>query len=266
MTTDDRGLRAQARIPFRVATFAAYCMARMAQYEAESRTIGETSERQLDYIRKWGRTILSLWNVEVVAHGPFVEGGGQIPRRGANGKGRIFVSNHRSMLDVPVTIDLCQGRHVSRADLSRWPIIGLLARRAGTLFVDRASKKSGAAVVQAMISEVERGEAVIIFPEGTTYVGDEVRPFRHGAFTAAKRTGAEVVPLGLAYEGAAASFGDESFAEHLKRISRTAGTRCAVWVGDPIPSEGLELEELEARTREAMQALVHKARATLAQS
>ena len=266
MTTDDEGLLAQARIPFRVATFAAYCVVRMAQYEAESRTIGETSERQLDYIRKWGRTILSLWNVEVTAHGPFVERGEQVPRRGANGKGRIFVSNHRSMLDVPVTIDLCQGRHVSRADLSKWPIIGMLARRAGTLFVDRASKKSGAAVVQAMIGEVEKGEAVIIFPEGTTFAGDEVRPFRHGAFTAAKRTGAEIVPVGLAYEGAAASFGDESFGEHMKRISRAPRTRCAVTVGDPIPSEGLDLDELEHRTREAMQALVHESRRTLANS
>ncbi len=261
--TEDQGLVAQARIPFRVATFAAYCVARMAQYEAESRTIGETSPRQLDYIRAWGRTILRLWNVQLIARGPHVGAGDQVPNLGRNGKGRVFVSNHRSMLDVAVTIDLCRGRHVSRADLSKWPVIGLLARRAGTLFVDRASKKSGAAVVQAMISQVEMGEAVIIFPEGTTFAGDEVRMFRHGAFTAARRTGAEVVPIGLAYEGAAAAFGDETFTQHMMRISRAGTTRCAAVVGDPIPSEGLELEELERRTREVMQRLVHEARALL---
>jgi 1-acyl-sn-glycerol-3-phosphate acyltransferase len=264
VTTDDRGLLAQARIPFRVATFAAYCAARMAQYEAESRTIGETSARQLDYIRAWGRTILRLWNVDLTARGPHVGKGDQVPQLGRNGKGRIFVSNHRSMLDVAVTIELCRGRHVSRADLSGWPLIGLLARRSGTLFVDRGSKKSGAAVVQAMIAQVEMGEAVIIFPEGTTYAGDEVRPFRHGAFTAARRTGAEIVPIGLAYEGAAASFGDETFTQHLMRISRAGQTRCGAVVGAPIPSEGLELEVLEARTHEVMQGLVNEARALLA--
>ena len=37
----------------------------------------------------------------------------------------------------------------------------------------------------------------------TTFSGDEVRPFRPGAFLAAQRTGAEIVPVGIAYEGAA---------------------------------------------------------------
>lgn len=262
-TSDDGGVIAQARIPVRVASFAAYCLGLYVQYEAASRVRGESNERQLRYIRRFGRKILSLWNVEVTARGPHVEHGDQVPRRGANGKGRIFVSNHRSMLDIAVTIDLAQGRHVSRADLSGWPVIGLVARRAGTLFVDRSSKTSGAAVVNEMVSQVEKGEAVIIFPEGTTFSGDEVRPFRRGAFTAAKRTGAEIVPIGLAYEGAAASFGDESFAEHMARVSRAPRTRCAAWVGDPIASEGLTLEELEQRTRDAMQALVHQARRTL---
>jgi len=263
VTNDESGVRAQARIPVRVASFAAYCLGLYAQYETTSRLRGESNERQLRYIRRWGRKILALWNVEVIARGPFVEHGHQVPRRGASGKGRIFVSNHRSMLDVPVTIDLVQGRHVSRADLSKWPVIGLVARRAGTLFVDRGSKKSGAAVVLAMVAEVEDGEAVIVFPEGTTFAGDEVRPFRHGAFTAAKRTDAEIVPIGLAYEGAAAAFGDESFVEHMKRISRAPRTRCAACVGEPIESRGVELAVLEARVRDAMQALVHQARRTL---
>ncbi len=263
MSGSDAGLVADLRIPTRVASFAAYCLGLYAEYETVSRLRGESNERQLRYIRRWGRRILATWNVELIARGPWVERGEQVPRRGANGKGRIFISNHRSMLDVPVTIDLCEGRHVSRADLSKWPVVGLVARRAGTLFVQRDSRSSGAKVLLEMVNQVEKGEGVVVYPEGTTFAGDEVRPFRHGAFTAAARTGAEIVPIGLAYEGAAASFGDETFAEHMKRISRAAKTRCAAVVGEPILSEGVELEELKARGHAAVQALVHEARRVL---
>src|SRR6478609_5701447 len=95
---------------------------------------------------------------------------------------------------------------VSRADLAGWPVIGLAARRVGTLFVDRSDKRSGAAVINAMITGLESGRGVMVYPEGTTFAGDEVRPFRAGAFLAAQRAGAEIVPVGIAYGGDGASF------------------------------------------------------------
>jgi len=259
--TDD--IRGNARIPFRIGGFAAYCLALYVQYESVSRARGESSDRQMKYIRRFGRKILSLWNIEVRKRGPHVERGDQVPKRGANGKGRIFVSNHRSMLDIAVHIDLCEGRHLSRGDLSKWPVIGLVARRAGVLFVERDSKASGARAVREMVEQVSIGEAVIIYPEGTTFEGDEVRPFRRGAFTAATESGAEIVPIGVAYEGEAASFGDESFVQAMARVSRAPGTRCAAVVGEPIPSEGLTLQELSDRARAAVQDLVHQARRVL---
>lgn len=265
-SVEDEGLIGELRIPTRVASFAAYCLALYAQYETVSRVRGESNERQLRYIRRFGRRILSTWNVELIARGPHVGRGDQVPKQGANGKGRIFISNHRSMLDVPITIDLCEGRHVSRADLSKWPIVGLVARRAGTLFVERDSRSSGAKVLLEMVNQVEKGEGVIVYPEGTTFAGDEVRPFRHGAFTAATRTGAEIVPIGLAYEGAAASFGDESFVEHMKRISKAGKTRCAAVVGEPIASEGVPLEVLKERAHAVVQELVHEARRVLSKA
>ncbi len=261
--SNDAGLIGNARIPLRVGGFAAYCIGLYVQYESVSRARGESSERQMKYIRRFGRKILSLWNIEVLKRGPHVEAGDQVPKRGANGKGRIFVSNHRSMLDIAVHIELCEGRHLSRGDLSKWPVIGLVARRAGVLFVQRDSKASGARAVREMAEQVAMGEAVIIYPEGTTFEGDEVRPFRRGAFTAATESGAEIVPIGIAYEGDAASFGDETFVQAMTRVSRARGTRCAAVVGAPIPSDGVALQELSDRARAAVQDLVHSARRVL---
>src|SRR6185312_5497521 len=138
--------------------------------------------------------------------------------------------------------------------------IGLAARRVGTLFVDRSDKRSGAAVISAMCSAVERGRAVMVYPEGTTFAGDEVRPFRPGVFLAAQRTGAEIVPVGIAYGGAAASFVEEPFVSHLLRVSSATRTRVGLVVGEPIRSEGDDVATLKQRTQERVQALVHEAR------
>jgi 1-acyl-sn-glycerol-3-phosphate acyltransferase len=102
------------------------------------------------WMRRYGRRLLDLYGVEVHAGGPYVGEGAQYPERDARGRGRLFVMNHRSGLDIPITLAFFEATIVSRADLARWPVIGVAARRVGTLFVDRASRQSGAAVIQAM--------------------------------------------------------------------------------------------------------------------
>ena len=85
--------------------------------------------------------------------------------------------------------------------------------------MDRASKQSGAAVINAMCDAVDGAEARRdrSTPEGTTFSGrTRCAPSAPSAFLAAERTGAaEIVPVGIAYEGDAASFLDESFVTHL---------------------------------------------------
>jgi len=216
------------------------------------------------WIRRYGEALLRLYGVNMIATGPYVERGelyaGRSP--GTN-RGRVFVMNHRSGLDIPICLAWVEATILSRADLSRWPVIGVAARRVGTLFVDRESKRSGAAAISAMVSSIEHGRAVMIYPEGTTYEGDEVRPFRAGAFLAAQRTGAEIVPIGLAYEGAAASFGDETFAQHMMRVSGARKTRAAIVAGDPIRPDGIDVDVLREKVRSEVQRLVNAARQSL---
>jgi len=215
---------------------------------------------------RYGAGLLRLYGLEVSAEGPYVElPGGRYPARDASGRGRLFVMNHRSMLDIFVNLAFLEANIVSRADLSRWPVIGLAARRVGTLFVDRSSKQSGAAVISAMCGAVERGRAVMVYPEGTTFSGDEVHPFRPGAFLAAERTGAEIVPVGIAYEGDAASFLDETFANHLLRVSSTRRIRIGLSVGEAIRGDQAGgVEALKALAHERVEELVRRARRRLA--
>ena len=255
------------RLPLRLSGFVGLTLGVLAGFESE-RTLAPEGRPRDDVTYKWmhlyGLGLLGLFGIEVTARGAHVGvPGGRYPARDADGRGRLFVMNHRSMFDIFVNLAFLEANIVSRADLAHWPVIGLAARRVGTLFVDRTSKRSGTAVINTMCDATSSGRAVMVYPEGTTFAGDEVRPFRPGVFLAAQRTGAEIVPVGIAYEGASASYVEEPFVKHLLRVSSATRTRVGLVVGEPIRAQGGDVDTLKQRTHESVQALVHEARATL---
>ena len=109
---------------------------------------------------------------------------------------RLIVANHRTALDIGVLMERAGGHFLSRGDLAEWPVIGPLARHGGTIFVERGDKRSGAMAIRAIRRTLADGKTVIVYPEGSTFRGDEVRPFLAGAFAAARSTKAELLPVG----------------------------------------------------------------------
>jgi len=196
------------------------------------------------WVRRWSDALLRLFAITVDAY---------IPGRRAPDRGRLVVANHRAAIDVAVLLGMFGGRMVSRADLSGWPVVGAAAKAVGTIFVDRESALSGAHTIRTIRSALEAGDTVCLFPEGTTFEGDVVRPFHAGAFISALRTRAEIVPVGIAYErGSEAAFVGESFVQHLTRMAGAKPTR----VG-----KRTRAADLCARAHAAVQALVTEARA-----
>jgi 1-acyl-sn-glycerol-3-phosphate acyltransferase len=218
------------------------------------------------WVGAWCTALLELFGVRVRMVG-------RLPERG---QGHLVVSNHRSTADILLLLRAFGGKMVSRADLARWPLVGAAARSVGTVFVDRSDAASGAAAVRAIRTQLAAGETVIVFPEGTTFSGDEVRPFHAGAFVAAARSGAElgrtpragdrpqvdVVPVGLAYEtGSEAAFVNESFVAHLGRVAAAEPSRVVMSIGEPIPvSADARAGELRDAAHAAVQRLVNEAR------
>jgi 1-acyl-sn-glycerol-3-phosphate acyltransferase len=216
------------------------------------------------WVSRWARLILWIYHIGVEAGGPHVDQRHLYPSCAGPGHvGRVFVMNHRSGIDIPIVFTVAEAHAISRHDLATWPLFGWSARRAGTLFVDRGSRRSGATVLQEIDRALKVGEGVIMFPEGTSYPGDEVRPFRPGAFNAARRAGAEVVPLGVAYGDNRAYYYQESFLSHLKRVASLRKLRVAVEVGQPLATKGLSPIEVIALARQQVQELVDQARARL---
>lgn len=218
------------------------------------------------WVPLWAGINLWIFGVDVDAQSPLVDSGKLVPGCDEKGRGRIFIANHRSGMDIPVVLTTAEAHCISRHDVANWPVIGLGARRIGTLFVDRTSRRSGAAVLKEVAHVVERGEAVAMFPEGTAHPGDEVRAFHNGAFNAARRSEAQIVPMGIAYDNDAAYFVAESFMTHIKRIAGLKRLRVAVEIGMPLSYEGLQTAEIKDLAHQSVQKLVNQARTRLQES
>ncbi len=209
------------------------------------------------WVRRWGDALLSLFSIEVDARSPAP------PRSAREPRGRLVVANHRSTIDIAILLGLFGvGAMVSRADLSGWPVVGAAAKSVGTIFVDRASAASGANTIRMIRDALGEGDTVCLFPEGTTFDGDEVRPFHAGAFIAALRARAVIVPVGLAYvRGWGAAFVGEPFLEHLRRMAGAGATRVVARAGEAIEvGERMRAGEVSERARAAVQGLVKEAR------
>lgn len=227
-------------------------LARMAATTADDR-----DEVRDAWVGRWARALLRLFAIEVV-----VDGVVPPPTRG-KGRGRLVVTNHRSAIDIGVVLSTFGGTMVSRADLASWPVVGAAARAVGTVFVDRTNAKSGAATIRAIQKHLEDGQTINLFPEGTTFDGDEVRPFHGGAFVSAVRAEAEILPVAVAYpSGSGAAFVDETFPAHLARMSKSGPTRMVVSVGEPfVARKSDRATDVTKRAQSEVQALVTRARA-----
>jgi 1-acyl-sn-glycerol-3-phosphate acyltransferase len=239
------------RFVTRVAAFAIVTSCYWSLFELEA--LVRRKSPRIDIINKWvprwARINLKIFGVQVEAHGKYADDGLLYPSQGKNDVGHIFVANHRSGMDIPVILATVAAHVISRHDLATWPLIGRSARRVGTLFVDRASRRSG--------------EGVAMFPEGTAHVGDEVREFRPGAFNAAQRAAAEVVPIGLVYSSDDAYFRQEPFMSHIKRIASLRRLYVSVEIGEPLLPARYENVEIKEVSHKRVQELVERGRARL---
>jgi lyso-ornithine lipid O-acyltransferase len=248
-----REIRRAARIAGFASVTATMLPAFLASEAIASEAVGARRDARRDaWVGAWARTLLGVFGVQVLSRGPAP----------IHGRGHLVVANHRSTADILVLLRAFGGHMVSRSDLARWPLVGPAARAVGTVFVDRSDAVSGAAAVRSIRTRLAQGATVIVFPEGTTFPDDEVRPFQAGAFVAALHSGADVVPVGLAYAtGSGASFVNETFPAHLARMAAADPSTVAMCTGAPIAiGQKTRAARLRDEAQAEVQRLVHEAR------
>lgn len=110
----------------------------------------------------------------------------------------LIVANHVSWLDIPVLGSLAPVSFVSKQEVRHWPLVGWLAARSETLFIQRGNGQIEQ-LKQQMQERMALGNRVVLFPEGTTSNGESVRPFFPRLFAIAQETGRPLQPVALRY-------------------------------------------------------------------
>jgi 1-acyl-sn-glycerol-3-phosphate acyltransferase len=109
----------------------------------------------------------------------------------------IFMSNHVSNLDPPITIPLIPKRSsvLVKKELFRVPILGRAMRMGSMLPVDRGNREAGIEAVRAAKEVLGKPLNMIIYVEGKRSFDGKLLPFKKGPFYLAVECGVPVVPI-----------------------------------------------------------------------
>ncbi len=111
----------------------------------------------------------------------------------------LYVANHVSWLDIVLIHSARPVSFVAKSEIARWPLVGWLAARAGTIFHRRGSTDSLTSVMARVVAHLRAGDPVGVFPEGGSGHGDRVGTFHARIFQTALDAQVPVQPVALRY-------------------------------------------------------------------
>jgi 1-acyl-sn-glycerol-3-phosphate acyltransferase len=116
------------------------------------------------------------------------------------GRSCIFMSNHVSNLDPPVTVPKLPGRSsvLLKKELTKIPILGRAMLMAKFVPVERGSRRDSAqASVAAAADALNSGLHIVVYPEGTRSLDGRLSTFKKGPFFLAQQTKAPIIPIAI---------------------------------------------------------------------
>ncbi|MGD0865710.1 MAG: lysophospholipid acyltransferase family protein [Rhizomicrobium sp.] len=126
-------------------------------------------------------------------------------------RGVLMVANHTSYFDILILSGLARISFVAKSEVAGWPLFGTLAKLQQAVFVERAKRTQAVEAKDQIRERLVAGDALVLFPEGTSNDGNRVLTFKSalmGAVETEMGTDAQgrplhvpVQPVSLAYVG-----------------------------------------------------------------
>lgn len=175
----------------------------------------------------------------------------------------LLAANHISWLDILVIHAARHCRFVAKSEVRHWPLIGRLATGAGTLYIERESRRDAMRVVHHVAESLGRGEIVAVFPEGTTSDGVALLSFHGNLIQAAISVDAPVQPVALGFIDsrtraislAPCYIGDDTLVGSIWRTLSGPPITAVVHFGEPQTSQGRNRRAWATDLRSAVDAL-----------
>lgn len=186
----------------------------------------------------WARVILKTLRAKVK-----IEGLDKIDMS----RPHVYIANHLSAVDIPVLYGCLpfQFRILAKKELFRYPFMGWHLQRSGQIPVVFDNPRASMRSLNMAVAAIKNKMSLVIFPEGGRSESGQLQPFLGGAFYAAIKAQADIVPIVLV-----------GTYEMLKMNAWHIRPRTLfMLVGEPIPTIGLTVRDMDK--------LVEKARAAV---
>jgi len=166
-------------------------------------------------LTSWARTLAVLVGMRIVIEGeppqpPF-----------------FLVANHLSYIDIILIASQMDCVFIAKKEISTWPGMGWLAGGIGTIFIDRKNFQDISRVIGLIDKALGEGSGVVLFPEGTSSMGETVLPFSPALLEPAARASYPVSYATISYDtpldeppahAAIGWWGDMEFAPHFWKL------------------------------------------------
>ena len=160
----------------------------------------------------------------------------------------IYIANHQNLLDIFLIGQIwpTNASVIGKKSLMWIPFFGPAYWLAGNVFINREDKGKAWALVDQVVEHIQQGQRSFIFmPEGTRSQGRGLLPFKKGAFAAAIKAGVPIVPICCS-------------SVQLINIHHWHVKPAYVTYLDPIPTEGLKIEDAEALAQQCHDLMKNK--------
>ena len=208
-------------------------------------------------VRRWieilgWRLILAGFGIRIAVHG------NPVPDART-----LIVAKHVSWIDIAVVARVADVGFVAKSEIVSWPVIGVLARRYGCIFIDRSNRGDLGDLARKMAG-YPRQTGLALFPEGTTTDGSEVLPFRSSLFACIGERWPEIQPVTLDYRGAdgkllspeerrrVAWLDNDALLQHAFSLAMSGGVTLHVWFEQAF--EATDRKHAAARSRDIIAA------------
>jgi len=173
-----------------------------------------------------------------------IQSAGTIPVSG------LLVCNHLSYVDILVLLSLAPAVFVAKREVKSWPVMGLLAQLGGTVFIDRQRRTHVGEVNDEIQNALNDDALVIIFPEGTSWDGKTILPFKSSLLEPATQQKHPLTAGCIQYQladggldGEVCYWGDAVFFPHLLNLLSKRSVRAFVRFA-PVEQHSADRKEL----------------------
>ncbi|MFC5385084.1 lysophospholipid acyltransferase family protein [Aquamicrobium segne] len=198
--------------------------------------------RETFILKIWHRAILRALGIRVRVTGAPVQN-----------RPLLIAANHISWTDIPALGAIADVCFIAKADMQGWPLVGFLSSLQRTVYVEREQRRKSGDQAGEIAKRLVKGQAMVLFAEGTTGDGNLLLPFKSTLFGAATMAVAEGVvdevaiqpvaiaytrlhgmPLGRRFRPLVSWIGDQDLGPHARLLLETGALDVEISFGEPV--------------------------------